>query len=86
MPRAYATTTVPIKAQGAQHDDKYTIPEGKRVRVTMVSRFGDVGINDNLEALGYVARVPCQESAKVGYIETPMLTDFEIEPDERAVP
>lgn len=34
------------------------IPKGTRVRIVMASRFGDVGITDNLDAdHGYVARV-----------------------------
>lgn len=35
-----------------------TIPAGTKVKIVMVSRFGDVGITDNLEAEnGYGARV-----------------------------
>lgn len=34
-----------------------TIPKGTKVRIWMVSRFGDVGITDNLNGYGYCARV-----------------------------
>ena len=38
---------------------KYVIPKGARVKCVMVSRFGDCGITDDLNAeRGYVARVP----------------------------
>lgn len=33
------------------------IPAGTRVRIVMMSRFGDVGITDQLENTGYCARV-----------------------------
>lgn len=37
---------------------KYTITAGTRVKIVMASRFGDVGITDDLMAEhGYVARV-----------------------------
>ena len=39
------------------------IPAGTRVRIWMVSRFGDVGITDNLtSAIGYDARVDCENN------------------------
>lgn len=45
-----------------------TIPKGTKVRIWMVSRFGDVGITDNLNGHGYCARVgsfPGEESTAV---------------------
>jgi hypothetical protein len=44
--------------------DENSFAAGTRVRVVMASRFGDVGITTNLDAVrGYMARVP------VGYLE-----------------
>lgn len=37
--------------------DEYTIPKGTTVKITMVSRLGDVGITDKLDSDSYVARV-----------------------------
>lgn len=41
-----------------------TIPAGTRVRIVMVSRFGDVGITDQLDHTGYCARVGSYKDEK----------------------
>lgn len=43
---------------GKPQDREVECPAGTRVRIVMVSRFGDVGITEDLEAVnGYGARV-----------------------------
>lgn len=40
--------------------------EGKRVKVTMASRLGDVGISEHLDAIGYNKRVPVEKLSNFG--------------------
>ena len=52
------------KWQGHDKPKKHeTWPAGKRVKVVMASRFGDVGITDDLKASrGYHCRIQCVEA------------------------
>lgn len=80
---AYAVTTIdtPAVRWWAGLADHYTIPAGTRVKVVMVSRFGDVGITDDMSDAyfvgGYTARIPLHPDS-MGYSEVPPLKDFEI--------
>lgn len=72
-PHRYMTTKVPLSLRiwnghhwkNAGHADEYTekpLPIGTRVKIVMASRFGDVGITDDLTAEnGYHLRVPIDE-------------------------
>ena len=72
-PHRYMTTKVPLSLRiwnghhwkKAGHADEYTekpLPIGTRVKIVMASRFGDVGITDDLTAEnGYHLRVPIDE-------------------------
>ena len=52
------------------HPTLFADHEGKRVRVTMASRFGDVGVTSDLAAeVGYETRVPV--SQLTGFSEAP---------------
>lgn len=50
-----AKTTIPIKINEEIH------PANTEVRVWMVSRFGDVGITNNMLKSGYDTRVPIEQ-------------------------
>lgn len=53
-PILYATTLSDVTTM----DDDVVIPKGTRVRIVMLSRFGDIGITTNLAATrGYETRV-----------------------------
>lgn len=55
FPQAFATLTRDAVLEG-----KVVYPAGTRVRVVMASRFGDVGITDDLKATsGYHYRTTC---------------------------
>lgn len=65
-PHRYMTAKVPVtlrKWQGHGKDDVVTeLPIGTKVKIVMVSRFGDVGLTDDLAAeIGYHVRVPIDE-------------------------
>lgn len=78
-PARYATTLVDFAASkfigwedGEACNQQWTIPAGTRVRIVMASRFGDVGITDDISAEhGYCVR--CELS---------QLTDFSKEPQQ----
>lgn len=68
FPNALATISKPItlrKWMGHFAEPEFSevpLEAGTRVRVVMASRFGDVGITDDLEAVtGYHYRSPCVE-------------------------
>ena len=48
-----------------------TLQAGTRVRIVMVSRFGDVGITDDLtRSRGYIARVSLEDLTHLSHDET----------------
>jgi|688.fasta_scaffold2758658_1 hypothetical protein len=50
--------------------DKVMCPAGTRVKIVMVSRFGDVGITEDLtKETGYGARVPLEDLCDFGETE-----------------
>ena len=50
---------------GRLQRDAGTLPKGTLVKIVMVSRFGDVGITDNLQAeCGYKVRVDLDDLCK----------------------
>lgn len=62
---AYVTTTVPVtmhRWQGHGRDPEFiedVVPAGSTLKIVMISRFGDVGLTDDLKAEnGYHTRVP----------------------------
>ncbi|MBD3262038.1 MAG: hypothetical protein GF334_10310 [Candidatus Altiarchaeales archaeon] len=64
--RAYATLAEPVTLRRwgghGKEDLVETLPAGTRINVVMASRFGDVGISDNLSAEnGYGARIQCTD-------------------------
>lgn len=78
--KAHATLARPVvlrRWNGHDADPEFTdvpLEAGTRVNVVMASRFGDVGITDNLEAEnGYSLRIQCVSGGVEG---------FPLEPDE----
>lgn len=71
-PHRYMTTKVPVvlkkwnqKHPVDENTTEETLPVGSRVKIVMASRFGDVGITDDLTAEhGYHARVSLEELDK----------------------
>lgn len=49
---------------------KKTLPAGTRVRIVMMSRFGDVGITDQLDQTSYCARVG-GDPMQIGNVRNP---------------
>jgi hypothetical protein len=74
VPQLYATLTrdiaVTVPAPDWMKDRPartISLPAGSRIRVTMASRFGDVGISDNLGSPdGYLTRLPLSELGNFG--------------------
>lgn len=60
IPALFATLTCPHE-EAKKHCEKYDVRDGKRVRVVMASRFGDVGITHYMgREHGYEVRVPLE--------------------------
>jgi hypothetical protein len=75
-PKLFATTTKDLEIRiFGQFDGKTTIkvlPKGSIVRATMMSRFGDIGITDNLKAAnGYRLRVMPHDGTLTNYRSEP---------------
>lgn len=77
-PKLFATTTVPVtlhKWYGHGSDPEWVdveLPVGTTVKVVMYSRFGDVGITDQLDAEhGYSARVDPESGVLDNWREEP---------------
>lgn len=92
QPQAFAVLTKPIvmrkwRGHGAKPEfNEVPLPAGTKVRVVMASRFGDVGITDDLTATsGYHYRTTCVESEFAGRKLQPagLLTDIEMIKRER---
>lgn len=61
-----AVTRVPAHGGGRQTPPLYATHLGERVRVTMASRFGDVGITTDLTGTNYKRRVLLPELTDFG--------------------
>jgi hypothetical protein len=84
--RAHATLTQPVVLQKwngqGQEDTLVPLKAGTRVNVVMASRFGDVGITDDLHAEGgYDFRIQCVVNDGERSPKT-ILTDIEILPED----
>jgi hypothetical protein len=76
------TATIHTMVPGSGWQERQEVwPAGTRVRAVMSSRFGDVGITKNLEAVnGYDARIPCVEGDVWGKPDPDVLKDIELIP------
>ena len=65
----YVTTTIPVPMRSTDGSDngpwpKKIIPAGQTLKIVMVSRFGDCGLTDNLNAdYGYGVRIDWEDAA-----------------------
>ena len=68
-PVLYATTNRKIVFRHSM--DVVECPIGSTVRINMSSRFGDVGITDNLESDNYIVRVDPYSGILINYRDKP---------------